>query len=235
MKFWSVIPAGGVGARMGTVVPKQYLPLGGSTVLGRTIARLGNHPRIEGVAVAVAAGDERWCREDYACSGDLLVAEAGAERCYSVLSALRCLAGVAAPSDWVLVHDAARPCLRSEDVDRLIEQLADHPVGGLLGVPVRDTMKRAAGNVVMETVPREGLWHALTPQMFRLQPLMQAVEKALADGIVVTDEAQAMELQGLRPVLVEGHADNIKITMPRDLALAELYLQQQEQERTACV
>lgn len=235
MKFWSVIPAGGVGARMRSAVPKQYLPLRGTTVLVHTIERMGNHPRISGVAVAIAPSDEYWRKDDYACHEKILLAEAGAERCHSVLSALHRLSGVAAASDWVLVHDAARPCVRTADIDRLMDELAGHPIGGLLAAPVRDTMKRAAGNVVVETVPREGLWHALTPQMFRLEPLLQAIESALASGTLVTDEAQAMELQGHRPVLVEGHVDNIKITMPRDLALAELYLQQQEQERATCV
>lgn len=235
MRFWSVIPAGGVGTRMGSAVPKQYLPLHGSTVLGHAIERLGSHPRIDGVVVAIASSDGFWRPEDYPCSGKLLVAEAGPERCHSVLSALRRLAVIAEPSDWVLVHDAARPCVRGADIDHLLDQLAAHPVGGLLAVPVRDTMKRGAGNIVVETVPRADLWHAQTPQMFRLQPLLRAIESALENGTVVTDEAQAMELQGERPVLVEGHVDNIKITMPRDLALAELFLQQQEQERTECV
>jgi 2-C-methyl-D-erythritol 4-phosphate cytidylyltransferase len=132
---------------------------------------------------------------------------------------------MAAAEDWVLVHDAARPCISSGDIDHLIGQLVDHPVGGLLALPVRDTMKRAdVDNVVSETVNRNGLWHALTPQMFRLAGLTHALQQAMDRNQVVTDESQAMELMGLKPLLVEGQAGNIKITRKDDLALAELYL-----------
>ncbi|MCH8976667.1 MAG: 2-C-methyl-D-erythritol 4-phosphate cytidylyltransferase, partial [Proteobacteria bacterium] len=151
------------------------------------------------------------------------------ERCHSVLNGLQVLSEQANSSDWVLVHDAARPCLRKEDIDRLIEVLAGHEVGGLLGLPVRDTMKRAdLSCTIQETVERKGLWHALTPQMFHLDVLINSLENALSQERVVTDEAQAVELSGLRPVLVEGHPDNIKITRNNDLALAELFLYQQE-------
>ena len=159
----------------------------------------------------------------------LLTGVGGAERCHSVLNGLRLLTPRAHDDDWVLVHDAARPCVRVEDISLLIERLRDHPVGGLLGLPVADTMKRAdaAGNV-LETVPRDGLWRALTPQMFRLGLLRAALERALDNGLLVTDEAQAVEAAGQVPCMVEGHADNIKITRAQDLVLAQLYLQQQE-------
>ena len=131
--------------------------------------------------------------------------------------------------DWVLVHDAARPCLRRSDIDRLLERLAGHPVGGLLGVPVRDTMKRTDDTGLIErTVTRDNLWHAYTPQMFRFAMLRDALEEALRRKLLVTDEASAMELAGHRPLMVEGHGDNIKITRPEDLALAAFYLAQQE-------
>jgi 2-C-methyl-D-erythritol 4-phosphate cytidylyltransferase len=145
-----------------------------------------------------------------------------------VLNGLQALQQQAQPDDWVLVHDAARPCVRQADLEKLMTELAHHPVGGLLAVPVRDTMKRADAKLeIVETVNREGLWHALTPQMFRLEALSNALQSLLSRGEHVTDDAQAMEKMGQRPVLIEGHADNIKITHPQDLSLAELYLQQQ--------
>jgi len=215
---------------METACPKQYLKLRGKTVLEHTLARVGGHPRIDATVVVIAANDDYWLR--IADSHDvetLIVAQGGAERCHSVRNGLRALAKRAAPQDWVLVHDAARPCLRHEDIDRLTKQLWDHPVGGLLGIPVADTMKRAdeRGNV-LETVRREGLWRALTPQMFRYELLSHALQAALDRDIMVTDEAAAVEIAGHVPRLVEGHADNIKITRPQDLVLADMYLQQQE-------
>jgi 2-C-methyl-D-erythritol 4-phosphate cytidylyltransferase len=135
----------------------------------------------------------------------------------------------AEPDDWVLVHDAVRPCVRTSDIERLIDLLSDHPTGGLLGLPVRDTMKRCGVNEeVMETLNREGLWHAQTPQMFRLEPLRRAIEHSLRNDVFVTDEAQAMELTGCTPRIVEGHADNIKITRRVDMSLADIFLAHQE-------
>ncbi|MEJ2345142.1 MAG: 2-C-methyl-D-erythritol 4-phosphate cytidylyltransferase [Gammaproteobacteria bacterium] len=230
-KFWVVIPAAGVGARMGAAVPKQYLPLGGRTVIEQTLTRICGHPGASGVVVAVAADDSRWESLRAGCRVPILDAEGGSARCHSVLNALDRLAQQAADDQWVLVHDAARPCVRHADVDRLVEQLWDHPVGGLLAVPVRDTMKRADDDgTVCETVERHGLWHALTPQMFRLGPLRQALRAALAAGALVTDEASAMEFVGEMPRLVLGSADNIKITRPEDLALAEFYLREQQEQ-----
>lgn len=230
-RFWAVIPAAGIGSRMGAAGPKQYLPLRGMTVLEHTLARIVAHPRIAATVVVIAATDRDWPRIAAGLAEQaLIVAEGGAERCHSVLNGLRALAGHAAPQDWVLVHDAARPCVRREDIDRLMEQLREHPHGGLLGLPVTDTMKRsdAHGNVI-ETVGREGLWRALTPQMFPYEMLTRALQTALDRDLTVTDEAAAVEMAGYAPRMVEGHADNIKITRPQDLALAEMYIQQQEQ------
>ena len=229
-RFWAVIPAAGVGTRMGTASPKQYLPLRGKTVLEHTLARIVALPRLAATVVVIAADDGHWSRIAAGfAESSLIVAHGGAERCHSVLNGLRALSGRAAPEDWVLVHDAARPCVRREDIDRLVEQLRDHPSGGLLGLPVTDTMKRSDehGNVI-ETVRREGLWRALTPQMFRYEMLSRALGAALDRDMAVTDEAAAMEMAGYAPRMVEGHADNIKITRPQDLALAEMYLHQQE-------
>jgi 2-C-methyl-D-erythritol 4-phosphate cytidylyltransferase len=153
----------------------------------------------------------------------------GAERCHSVLNALDDLAREADPADWVLVHDAARPCLRRADLDRLITELKDDPVGGILAVPVRDTMKGADGDGrIRSTLDRAALWHAYTPQMFRLGPLRDALRDAIACGDLVTDDASAMERAGFAPRLIEGHADNIKITRAEDLPLARFYLDMQK-------
>jgi 2-C-methyl-D-erythritol 4-phosphate cytidylyltransferase len=229
-RIFAVVPAAGVGRRMGGEVPKQYLEIAGKRVLEHTLERFLDHPAIVAVAVAVSAQDPYW--PEVAArypGGRLLTATGGAERCHSVLSGLGLLLGRARPEDWVMVHDAARPCLSAAEIDGLLRELADDPVGGILAVPVRDTLKRAAEsahgrNRVAATVDRAGLWQALTPQMFRLGPLIAAIEAAIARGILVTDEAQAMELAGLTPRLVAGSVRNIKITLPEDRALAELYL-----------
>lgn len=226
-RYWAMVPAAGAGKRMGSAVPKQYLSLAGRPVIAHTLASLLDHPRIDGVAVAIGAGDEWWptVAAELNAAKPLRVVTGGAERCHSVLNGLEALSEPAQPEDWVLVHDAARPCLTGGDLDRLIDTLADDPVGGLLAVPVRDTLKQAddAGRVAA-TVDRSRLWHALTPQMFRLGMLHEALSAALARGLLVTDEAAAMEVAGFAPRLVEGRADNLKITRPEDLALAEFYL-----------
>lgn len=195
--------------------------------------RLTSHPKISGIVVAL--------REDDADGAKLLsssvwngkplyLAAGGEQRCHSVLNALSQLADIAAGDDWVLVHDAVRPCLRHSDMDKLINTLTAHPSGGLLGVPLSDTIKRVAlDHRVVGTIARTELWRALTPQMFRLDALTRALTGTIEKGIEVTDDAAAMSLTGVAPVMVEGCADNIKITQPADLALAEFYLAQQEQ------
>jgi 2-C-methyl-D-erythritol 4-phosphate cytidylyltransferase len=227
--LWAVVPAAGSGLRMGGTVPKQYLPLRGRTVLDHALAALLGHPDVRGAVVAVAADDLRWRDCDHARDPRVRWVTGGAERCHSVLRALDALAGAASADDWVLVHDAARPCLSRADLERLVDDLRDHPVGGLLGVPVRDTMKRCApdGSIVA-TVDRAGLWHAYTPQMFRLGLLTEALRAAVAAGELVTDEAAAVERAGLAPRVVEGGLGNIKVTRPQDLALAEFFLGRQE-------
>ncbi len=231
-RCWAVIPAAGKGARMGAELPKQYLPLLGQTILEHTLLRFTQHPRISGVVVAVARDDEHWPLLKLKLP-PVMVAPGGTERCQSVLNALHTLSADAAPEDWVLVHDAARPCVHADDITRLIDQLGqlgDNPCGGILGIAVRDTLKRCSPEGVIEdTVDRTRLWHALTPQMFRYAALRQALEAALAQGILVTDEAQAIELSGGAVRIVEGRSDNLKITRPEDLALAALFLRAQQQ------
>ena len=226
-RHWALVPAAGIGKRMGSTVPKQYLPLAGRPVIAHALATLLAHPRIVGVVVAIGAEDEWWptVAAEFTTAKPLRVVTGGAERCHSVLNGLEELGKQATLTDWVLVHDAARPCLTAEDLDRLLAELAEDPVGGLLAVPVRDTLKQADNTGrVAATVDRSRLWHALTPQMFRLGRLHEALRAALARGLLVTDEAAAMEAAGFASRLIEGRADNLKITRPEDLALAEFYL-----------
>lgn len=225
--FWAIIPAAGIGSRMLADRPKQYLALHGKTVIEQTISCFTSHPRISGIVVALAEHDVTWPTLVIQTDKPLYIVSGGVERCHSVLNALRFLQEetTARKNDWVLVHDAARPCLRAEDMDRLMITMVQHPVGGILGVPVHDTLKRIdVAAVIEETIDRKNIWHALTPQMFRLGMLYEALESALANDMLVTDEASAMEQAGHAPLIVEGHADNIKITRPEDLALAGYFL-----------
>ena len=224
MNYWAVVPAAGVGRRMGAEIPKQYLQLQGRRVIDWTLSVLLAEPRIRKVAVALGAEDAWWPTCEHADHPRVLRVTGGAERAHSVLNALRVLESQAASDDRVLVHDAARPCLRAGDLVRLIEQ-ASHDQGGLLALPVRDTMKQADDQGRSQsTLDRSRIWHAFTPQLFPLAALRDALERALAAGVEITDEASAMEWAGHRPRLVEGHPDNLKITRPGDLELAAFYL-----------
>lgn len=217
-RYWVIVPAAGSARRMGAAVPKQYLPLAGRTVIEWSLAPFVERQQVVGIVVVLAEQDERWQRTDLARHAKILTATGGAERIDSVLAGLGALRRRAAADDWVLVHDAARPCLQGEDIDRLMDELRDDAVGGLLAAPVVDTLKRADdGGRIAQTVPREKLWRALTPQMFRRDVLLRALAGAVAKGMAVTDEAQAVEALGLRPKLVAGDADNIKITLPEDV------------------
>ncbi len=224
MSCVAVVPAAGAGRRMGTDIPKQYLEINGKAVIDWTLQTLLSHPDIESLVVALSADDEYWPDTLSASDSRVRTVTGGEERCHSVLNALEALVPAAGEDDWVLVHDAARPCVRPDDISRLI-RLASAGVGGVLGVPVHDTMKRTdAEGGIIETVERKRLWHAFTPQMFPLGLLCQSLRAALAAGVEVTDEASAMEWAGYRPLMVEGAATNIKITRPADLSLAEYYL-----------
>lgn len=224
-RFWVVVPAAGSARRMGAAVPKQYLPLAGRTVIEWSLAPFLAHARTAGIVVALAGQDRRWPQTELARHSKIVTTQGGAERMDSVLAGLNILHDKAAPDDWVLVHDAARPCLSAADLESLLNELRDDGVGGLLAAPVVDTLKRADdGGRVAQTVAREKLWRALTPQMFRRDILQRALEGALARGVAVTDEAQAVEALGLQPKLVAGDADNIKITLPEDLLRAERIL-----------
>ncbi|BAW80289.1 2-C-methyl-D-erythritol 4-phosphate cytidylyltransferase [Candidatus Nitrosoglobus terrae] len=232
LKYWAVVPAAGMGKRMESNIPKQYLPLAGKTVIEHTLISLSQYRYIQAIVIALSSEDSGWPEGISIDNKKIIRVTGGEERCHSVANGLKYLMTLASPDDWVLVHDAARPCLREEDLNRLIETLHDHPVGGLLALPVSDTLKRDNGKrEVLETVNREGLWRAMTPQMFRLGKLYQALMEAIAASIYVTDEAHAMERAGYKPCLIAGHPDNIKITHPQDLIQAEVFLRQREQKR----
>lgn len=224
-RFWVIVPAAGSARRMGAAVPKQYLPLAGRTVIEWSLAPFLAHARAAGVVVVLAEQDRHWPQTQLARHAKIVTTTGGAERMDSVLAGLRILHEQAAPDDWVLVHDAARPCLSAADLDSLLDELCDDAVGGLLAAPVVDTLKRADdGGRVAQTVAREKLWRALTPQMFRRDILQRALESARGQGLAVTDDAQAVEALGLQPKLIAGDADNIKITLPEDLLRAERIL-----------
>lgn len=225
LSCWAVIPAAGIGSRMQADRPKQYLPLGGKTVIEHTLDRFVSHPYITGIVIALDPGDEYWPSLSIAYDKPLRTVSGGPERCHSVLNALKFLEEMDPPPNWVAVHDAARPCLTRADLDKLLHSLASDRVGGILAVPVRDTIKYSRDDErITETVDRTGLWHAMTPQMFRLRVLAEALQRSLEEGQLVTDEASAVEHIGLSPRLVRGRADNIKITRPEDLTLAAHYL-----------
>lgn len=225
-KIWAIVPAAGSGSRVGGVVPKQYLKLHDKAVITWTIERLLR--LVDAVIVAVSEMDEHWPALQISRHEKVRTVRGGAQRCYSVMNAIQALRDVAGDSDWVLVHDAARPCVRCDDVQRLLDASCRSGVGGILATPVRDTMKQAnQERQITHTLDRSCMWHALTPQCFRYADLAATLEKALHDGFKVTDEASAMEYAGYRPLLVEGHSDNIKITMPQDVLLAAYFLQQQ--------
>jgi 2-C-methyl-D-erythritol 4-phosphate cytidylyltransferase len=228
MNYFALVPAAGGGARMGKECPKQYLPLVGQPLLRHTLMTLAAVPAISQVCVVLAPDDLYWDSFDW---GDLaprltVLRCGGATRTESVMRGLRALREAVFDDTWVLVHDAARACLTGALVEKLMTEVGDDPVGGLLAIPVADTLKRAAALVSDEvrsavTLPREGLWQAQTPQMFRYDLLTKALECAPA----VTDEAGAIEALGLQPRLVTADVTNFKVTYPLDLQLAELILQ----------
>ena len=242
MRYWLVMPAAGVGRRFGHTIPKQYAPLQGRTVIEWALAPFLADPQCAGASISLASDDPYWgevaarLAEFPGRTAEIIVAAGGAERSQSVRKGLEALATRATADDWVLVHDAARPCLSAHDLRQLLERLGSHRVGGILATPAADTLKRAsveAGKVpgpeIDQTIDRAGLWRALTPQMFRYKLLSDALDLALATGRLPTDEAQALEWTGAHPVLVQGSAANIKITSADDLVLAAALLKAREE------
>ena len=220
----AVIPAAGVGSRMQADRPKQYLSLNGKTILEHTIDALLNHPLIDDVIVAISQGDEYFDQLGLR-QKPIRVVDGGKERADSVLNGILSLD----ENDWALVHDAARPCVDDADISNLLSLIGSEDVtGGILATPVRDTMKRVkpSSNIISHTEDRNGLWHALTPQLFPAMLLKRALQEGLAQGVSITDEASAMEFAGHSVAMVSGSPANIKITHPADLPLAEFYLKQ---------
>ncbi|WP_305908560.1 2-C-methyl-D-erythritol 4-phosphate cytidylyltransferase [Methylomarinum sp. Ch1-1] len=226
IKNWAVVPAAGVGKRMQADKPKQYLPLAGKTVIEHTLSRLLQSDAFDAVAVAISKEDPYWPELEVSTNPRIITAAGGKERADSVLSALQALEGRASEDDWVLVHDAARPCLTADDVHQLIATLQDDPVGGILALSSHDTLKQVEAGSISATIDRSRVWRALTPQMFRYGMLREALQEAEGNP-AITDESSALELKGYRPKIVEGRPDNIKITRPEDLPLAQFYMEQQ--------
>ncbi|KPL93674.1 2-C-methyl-D-erythritol 4-phosphate cytidylyltransferase [Vibrio splendidus] len=224
----AVVPAAGVGSRMKADRPKQYLQIHGKTILEHTVEKLLSHPQVSKIVVAVSDDDPYYPELALNLNPQVIRVSGGTERADSVLSALDYIAQQQL-SDWVMVHDAARPCIQLSDIDKLISGAMTHDVGAILAAPVRDTMKRGAQGQIEHTVDRVDLWHALTPQMFRSKPLRKVLSEALQQGVSITDEASAFEWKGVSPALIAGRSDNFKITQPEDLALAEFYLSQNKE------
>jgi 2-C-methyl-D-erythritol 4-phosphate cytidylyltransferase len=225
-KCWAVVPAAGVGKRMQADRPKQYLPLTGKTVIEHTLSRLLASGSFSAVAVAISLEDPYWPELEISRHPDVITAPGGKERADSVLSALKSLQGKADENDWVLVHDAARPCLTASDIHLQIDRLKNDAVGGILALSSHDTLKHVDGDTITATIDRKHVWRALTPQMFKYGMLRDALQQTEGNP-AITDEASALEMLGYQPKIVEGRPDNIKITRPEDLALAQFYMEQQ--------
>jgi 2-C-methyl-D-erythritol 4-phosphate cytidylyltransferase len=229
VKYYAVVPAAGIGQRMQANKPKQYLPLAEKTVIEQTLSRLVNTRIFATIVVAISEKDPYWSALTLAKHPEITIASGGKERADSVLSALKKLENQAEEDDWILVHDAARPCVTNQEIQQLIATLKNETTGGILALPLHDTVKQVDGDTIQTTLNRETIWRALTPQMFRYRVLKEAL--AHTEGLsTVTDEASAVELTGGLVKIVEGRRENIKITCPEDLALAEFYWEQQKND-----
>ena len=224
---WAVVPAAGLGSRVvRSPVAKQYLRIAGKTILEHALAPLIDSKHIMGVVVALHKDDQHFADLTIDCKNkELWTVTGGASRMQSVSNALAYLQDFADKSDFILVHDAARPCLTSVDLQNLINTCAQDAVGGILATPLRDTIKHVSDYTVLGTIDRDKHWRALTPQMFRFGLLQEAIEDASQKGITITDEAGAIEVYGFRPRVVEGDARNIKVTTTDDILIAQMFLQ----------
>ncbi len=231
-KVWAVLPAAGAGTRMQNNTPKQYLRIADKTVLEHSIEVLLSNIELAALVVCVPEQDttaRRLVEHNQVLAEclhrqQIVFTAGGSSRAQSVLNGLFALTGRADEHDWVLVHDAARPCVESDDLRLLYDSLVDDPIGGLLAVPARDTLKIAQDERVVSTLKRDEIWHALTPQMFRYGVLKTALSDAIEQGFAITDESSALEHAGFRPKLVKGSVNNIKITTAHDLLIAEQFL-----------
>ncbi len=218
----AIVPAAGLGTRMQSTCPKQYLYINGKYVIEHTLSTLLSHPLIKKIVVALHPNDTMFASLPLAKDPRIFTVTGGKTRADSVIAGLCAITEF----DWVLVHDAARPCLRLEDLNTLIKKVLLSKQGGILATPVRDTMKQSLINndKISHTIDRSYLWHALTPQMFPRSLLLDCLQRAIVEKALITDEASALEYCGYHPRLIKGHADNIKITQPEDVALATYYL-----------
>ena len=227
-KVYCIVPAAGVGLRMQATVPKQYLPFQNETVLDVTLGRLLSNHSLVNVIVCIAENDHWWPQSKYADNARVLQVTGGKERADSVLNGIQLALSHAEVDDWVMVHDAARPCLRRSDIDLLISKAVGNQQGAILATPIHDTVKYVDKKRSIKTLDRSMLWRALTPQIFKLAELHKALVHAIDKQLTVTDEASAIEAFGLPVQVIEGHADNIKVTQPDDLSLAEFFLNKQK-------
>lgn len=232
MTIWAVLPAAGIGRRMGSAIPKQYLTIDGAPLILHALRRLSAVSEIQKIIVVIHSEDNQWAKLQESIVEEvenrIITVIGGDERYQSVLNGLTAITEFADKDDWVLVHDAVRPCVRTSDIESLISKVSLHSVGGLLGSSVDNTLKKVGVNLtVIETVDRESYWNALTPQMFRLAQLKASLEAVVASGEQVTDEAAAMEVAGFKPIMIPGSKDNIKITVESDLLLASQILKNQ--------
>ena len=229
---WAIVPASGIGSRMQSETAKQYLTFQGKTILEHTLDRLFAHPLIAGAVLVLRDDDSQWEKLEYAASKPLFIASGGEQRHHSVYSGLTTLQYRFGNDALVVVHDAVRPLVTLHDLDRVIQTASDHEAGAILASPISDTLKLQGNDLeVSGTISRDRLWRALTPQVFHLQPLLNALKKVIDEGLDISDDASALELMGYAPILVEGEASNIKITRPQDLALAEsIWLYQRDQQ-----
>jgi 2-C-methyl-D-erythritol 4-phosphate cytidylyltransferase len=227
-KCWAVVPAAGVGERVGSSIPKQYLQIEGKTILEHAINPFIRNSRIAGITVALNPQDTHFSTLGLkSSSGKIHSVIGGVTRAHSVLNALDSIEAQLDKDDFILVHDAARPCLTMGDLDRLIDVCIRHEVGGVIGSRVTDTIKQVDNNNIINTLDRENIWRAYTPQMFKFGVLQSAIQKAFKDNVAITDEASALEYVGYKPRMVEGDSRNIKVTTAEDLSLAIIFLQKE--------
>ncbi len=227
-KIWCVVPAAGIGSRMQAETPKQYLKLNKLTILDTTLERLLSTDKLELIVVSLTPDDSEWHKSIFSNHRKVITVQGGRERVDSVLNGISALKQRASINDWVLVHDAVRPCVRVSDIELLIKKALESQIGAILVAPLHDTIKESDDGFSAKTLDRSALWRALTPQVFKINQLELALTKAKEYALNVTDEASAVEQLGQPVQLVKSHTDNIKITSPEDLDLARYYIAQQD-------
>lgn len=228
-KCWAIIPAAGIGQRMASSVPKQYLNVGGKTILEHAALPLLDNAHIKHVVFSLHADDDQFSQLVFQDSNQKIRKVIGGEtRAHSVLNALESIKNEIKPNDYVLVHDAARPCLSGADLTKLIDTCLQHEVGGILAARATDTIKQVQQHEISCTLDRDNIWRAFTPQMFKFKILYDAIKQAIQNDITITDEASAVEYMNFHPCIVEGSSRNIKVTRPDDIAIAEMYLTSSE-------